>query len=436
VAKVGILGGGPAGLGVAHELSRSGHEVTLFEAAPEFGGLAGSFRFGDIDVERYYHFICEGDTPYVDWLDRLGLSSHLRWSESRTGFFYNGKLYPFSTALDLLRCEALTVPGRLRYGAFVLRCAATEDWHRLDGIPAKDWLIHNLGFDSYHVMWHPLLEIKFHEFHDKISAAWIWHRIHRVVRSRGRSMERERFGYLEGGTRVLIDALVEGARSHGARLLASTPAERVLHDGKRVRGVLTRDGTEHELDTVVSTVPLPSFLDTMTDLPARYERRLREIDFIGVVCVLLRLRRPLTDNYWLNVNDPRVPFNGCIEYTNLNPGVTGDGSTLLYVPYYVPHSSTRFGHSFDRNIEDTLAALAVINPSFSREWVLDAHVSRDRFAQVICKTGFDLLLPEQRTPVEGLYLLESSQLYPADRSISGTLKLATDVCDLLERDRR
>lgn len=427
MGSVGIIGGGPAGLALAYRLGRQGHAVTLFEAASGFGGLASSFRFGDIDVERYYHFICKGDDEYVRWLDELGLSGALRWSPTRLGFFYDGKLHSLSTPTDLLACDALTIRGRLRYALFAARCAAATDWRRLDGIPAKDWLIHHLGFETYHVMWHPLLDLKFHQFHDQISAAWIWHRIHRVARSRGRGMQQEKFGYLVGGTQTLVSTLVEKCRAAGARLHARAPVAELLYEGDRCTGLTTKDGVSHRFDTVVSTTPLPVFREVLRGAPPKYVEQLKRIDFIGVSCVLLRLRRSFSPYYWLNVNDPRVPFNGCIEYSHLNPGATPDGSSLLYVPYYVDPTSQRFRASDEETLDVTLDALSAIHPAFTRDWVQDAHVSRDRHAQVICRVGFGLTIPGHQTPVRGLYLIESSQLYPADRSISATLEQVTRV---------
>jgi protoporphyrinogen oxidase len=429
--RVGIVGGGPAGLGLAYALAKQGHEVSVFEAAPELGGLARSFALGDVRIERYYHFICKVDDEYFRTLAELGIAPSLRWTSTRMGFFHDGTLYPFNGAADLLRCKALAASGRVRCGALTAYCAARKDWQALDDLPARKWLIDFLGLDAYRVLWEPLLAVKFHEFHDRISAAWVWHRIHRVARSRGSLLARERFGYLEGGTDVLVNALVEQARARGARFHTSMPVRRIVHDGRKVEGIETRYGERHAFDCVVSAVPLPHFVRMTPDLPGAYRERLEAIDFIGVICVALRTRRRLSENFWLNVNDRRVPFNGFIEYTNLNPGVTGDGSHVVYVPYYLPRDHERFRLSDAETVDDAIASLSVVEPSFGKGDVIDAAVSRDPYAQVICSTGFRTRVPEHRTPIDGLYLVESSQLYPSDRTISGTLELAARVAGMV-----
>ena len=114
MSTVGIVGGGPAGLGLAYSLAKAGHEVTVFEAAPELGGLARSFRLGDVDIERYYHFICGTDDTYFRYLKELGIESKLQWENTRMGFFHDGTLHAFNGALDLLRCDALS-PSRAGY---------------------------------------------------------------------------------------------------------------------------------------------------------------------------------------------------------------------------------------------------------------------------------------------------------------------------------
>jgi len=428
---IGIIGGGPAGLALADDMSRAGWSVTLFEAAPELGGLARSFAFGDIRIERYYHFLCGSDTGYFRKLAELDLGHALRWRATKMGFFYRGRMYPFSSVADLLRFDGISLLGRLRYGLLALRCSLIEQWHRLDAVPAEAWLIRALGHDAYKATWYPLLRVKFDRFHDQISAAWVWHRIHRVARSRRTPLHKERLGFLAGGTDTLVTALEARLRERGVCLRPGTPVRRIVIEGARVRGIETADGTRWPFDAVAAAVPLPHFVRLAPDLPPAYLAALGAIDFIGVICVTLRLRQRLSESFWLNVNDERVPFNGCIEYTNLNPDATPDGTSILYVPFYLPLNHPRFAHDDQQLVAECSRALSILNPRFRPEWILHASVSRDPYAQVICGTGFAARVPRHRTPVENLFLVESSQLYPADRTISGTIDLAREVAALL-----
>lgn len=436
MSTIGIIGGGPAGLALAHDLCRSGHKICLYESATEFGGLARSFQFGDMRAERYYHFICADDTGYFRKLRELGLDDRLRWRPTKMGFYYNGQLYPFSSAFDLLKFDGISLPGRLRYGVLTLYCSLTKHWEHLDTTPAEQWLVRTLGREAYMTMWYPLLKVKFNHYHDQISAAWIWHRVHRVARSRRTPLHKEQLGYLEGGTDVLVDKIVAELQESNAALQAGQVVSRILIDRGRAVGLETTQGEKVYCDYVVSAIPLPIFLRITPDLPEEYAKELASIDFLGVVCLTLRLRHSLSENYWLNVNDPRVPFNGCIEYTNLNPDMTPDGTTILYVPYYLPRNHERFLQSEEHLLNECMEALQVLNLEFRPDWVIDCVVSRDPYAQVVCATGFAQRMPSHRTPVKNLFLIESSQLYPSDRTISGTIDLARNVAALIEEDQR
>ena len=62
------------------------------------------------------------------------------------------------------------------------------------------------------------------------------------------------------------------------------------------------------------------------------------------------------------------------------------------------------------------------------------RVFRDRFAQPICRTDYRETTPEIATPVTGLFLTDSCQLHPHDRTISGAFELSSEAARLaLER---
>ncbi len=61
--KVAVIGGGPAGLSCAHELTRLGHAVVVFEGSPAAGGLnrygVAPYKFSNADVEREVDYVSE-----------------------------------------------------------------------------------------------------------------------------------------------------------------------------------------------------------------------------------------------------------------------------------------------------------------------------------------------------------------------------------------
>ena len=429
--RVVVVGGGLAGLAAAYDLSRAGCAVTILEAAAEFGGLASSFRLEGVPVERFYHFICRSDDHLVRLVRELGLDDKLRWRTTSTAFFYEGRTYAFGTPLDLLRFTALPWSQRLRFGRHILRSRFRSQWRELDRIAGKPWLIRNIGQRAYDVIWHPLLKVKFGDDHDRISAAWIWHRIWRVARSRRRLWERESFGYLEHGSATLIDALVDWLRAQpNVRLVNGARVAPLQVENERVAEVRT-DTAVFPCDAVISTVALP-MLDRL--VPGRsdaYFAAIREVRYIGVVCALFSLRRPLSSQFWTNINDARISFNGIIEQTNLNENLRAAGLHIAYVPFYLPTDDPRYTAPDDALFEEYVEMIRLLQPDFERDWVKEFHVFRTPHAQALFVTDSARLMPAHQSSVANLYVTDSTQFYPEDRTLSAAIAQGRKVAKLI-----
>lgn len=429
-----VIGAGPAGLKAAHLLVKQGLEVTLLESSPLVGGLASSFDVQGTRIERYYHFICRGDTDLVETLDELGMSARLHWKSSRMAYFVDGRLYPFLTPWELLRFAPLRLADRVRAGIAVKMAQRMreEDLAPQKAIP---WLRRMFGDDAYHVIWEPLMRFKFAEHADEISAAWIWARMVRLSRSRA-SAWREELGYIEGGSQTVLDALGRDLEARGARVLTNAPVEQIVFSGGRATGVRV-GGETLSADVVISTATIPRFRALAQELPADYLDRLARIPTIGIFCLFLRLREPVTPFFWVNTHDPRVPFAGMIEYTNLNPVPELGGDRILYVPQYLSPDDPRYAQDDADVFRAYTDALALLHPGFDRAWVKFHAVFRDRFAQPICLTDYRQTTPAHATPAPNLFVTDSCQLHPHDRSISGSFGLgrvaASEALRSLER---
>jgi protoporphyrinogen oxidase len=410
------------GLTLALELSLEGHEVTIVEAGPRAGGLAGSFDFGGLPTEKFYHFICGADVVYFRWLKRLGLHGRLKWRRTNMAVFRDGSLHPFGDPMSLLRFAPLSFKSRLRYGLHVFEAKRQNDWAALEHVRAKDWLIDGAGEEAYRIIWQPLLEQKFGELTDEIAAAWIWSRIHRLASSRKR-MFQEWLGVLDSGTDVLVRALSAAVADAGARVLCDTPVTQLHIDGGRAVGVRAND-RDFAADVVLSTTPLPILTRWTSEFPETYVAAACDLNIIGVRCIVLKLSQPFTDFFWININDDDVPLCGIIEYTNLNPSRQFGGYHLVYFPLYVRSSHPEFGLSDEAVLQQTLQGMRQIRPGFDVASVVDYRVFREPYAQPICPIGFTRRLAPIRTPIRNLIAADTSHLLPHDRSISDSLALA------------
>jgi protoporphyrinogen oxidase len=407
------------GLAAAYYAAKAGHAVEVIEAADRPGGMAAHFDFSGLSLERFYHFCCRSDVDTLELMAELKMAAPMKWVETKMGYFVDGRLYRFGDPISLLTFPKLGPIEKLRYGLMAFWSTKRSDWRRLDGISAKDWFIGWCGQRVYDKLWRPLFQLKFFEFADKVSAAWVWQRIKRLGNSR-KSIFQEELGYIEGGTQSLVDSLEVAIGAMGGEIRLNAPVRSILVEAGVLKGVELASGERVLADVVISTAPLP-YVPAMLaahapELAARYQG----FDNVGVACVIHKLKRPVSANFWVNISDSTIEIPGFVEFSNLRP--TGD--VIVYVPYYMPASHPKFGWT-DRALGDeSFGYLRKVNPSLSEADRIDVHVGRLRYAQPVCDVGFAARIPDFATPVNGLLIADTCFYYPEDRGVSESIKFA------------
>ncbi len=409
------------GLAVAYQLAMDGHHPVVFEADDRVGGMTASFDFNGLKIERYYHFHCISDHAFLQVLEELGLSDRMHWVETRMGYWYQDRLQPWGNPMALLRFRGLGWIAKFRYGLHAFLSTKRDDWRPLDHVEATGWIRRWVGAEAYEVLWRKLFELKFYDYTPQLSAAWIWSRIRRIGRSRY-SLFREKLGYIDGGSSTLMDALKAAIEAHGGEVRLRTPANRVEITDGRVRGVQTTSGFE-AFDKVVSTIPLPYVPSVMPDLPVDVLAKFRAVKNIAVVCVIAKLRKSVTGNFWLNTNDPGMDIPGVVEYTNLRPLE----HHIVYVPFYMPGEHPKFAEPDSAFIDKVRSYLQKINPALTDSDFIDIRANRYRYAQPICEPGHLDTLPPVALPVQGLWVADTSYYYPEDRGISESIEFGRKI---------
>lgn len=424
--RVVVVGAGPMGLAAAWYAMKRGYAVDVVEAGDRVGGMAAHFDFAGVSIERFYHFCCLSDHDTFALMQDLGIGDRMRWVSTKMGFYVDGRLYRWGDPLALLAFPKLSPVGKLRYGLQVFTSTRRNDWSKLDGLRARDWFLAWSGQGVYDKLWKPLLDLKFYEHVDDVSAAWMWQRIKRLGRSR-KSLFEERLGYVEGGSETLMNAAAAAISAGGGRIHLKTPVERFLIVDDAVAGVAA-GGRTFEAAHVISTAPTPVVAQLFPDSHAALAAQYARIRNIGVVCVLFRLKRRVSDNFWVNISDPRFAIPGVVEFSNLRP-VGGDA--IVYVPFYMPVTNPKFARDDAAFVAESLACLKALNPALTDADVIATHVGRLRHAQPIYEPNFRDILPPVQTAVRGLQVADTCFYYPEDRGVSESVRLARQMAEAL-----
>lgn len=413
--KIAVLGAGPMGLAVAYQLAKDGHEPVFFEADDRVGGMSAAFDFSGLIIERYYHFHCISDHAFLKVIDELDLTDQMRWVETKMGYWFKNKLQPWGNPVALLKFSGLSFVAKFRYGLHAFLCTKRNDWKSLDNIEATSWIKRWVGEEAYEVLWRRLFDYKFYEYTENLSAAWIWSRIRRIGRSRY-NLLKEKLGYLEGGSHTLLEALKNKIESSGGKIFLSSPVSKVVIDSQKVIGIEV-GGKLNKFEKVISTVPLPYISSLIPDLTEDIMAKFKAQKNIAVVCVIVKLKKPLTVNFWLNINDDEMDIPGIVEYTNLRPL----DKHIVYVPFYMPGEHPKYKDDDSVFINKVRSYMKKINPQLSEDDFIDIRASRYRHAQPICDPGYLDKLPPVALPIKGLWVADTSYYYPEDRGISESI---------------
>ncbi len=425
-----IVGAGMLGMHLARALRRRGERVTLLEAADHPGGLADTWRLGPLRWDRHYHVITSGDSHLLRLLDELGLTDRLRWRQTRTGFYMDGRWYSLSNSREFLAFPPLGLLDKARLALTLYAGGHWFDPERLDGLTSIEWLRRWSGRRNVERLWRPLLRAKLGAAAERVSARFIGATIQRLYAARRSPMKREVFGYVQGGYASVLDRLWGELGRLGVARHLGRPVRRVAQDGDG-RWRLDTDAGPLRCDRVVLTLATPLAARLCPQLTPAERATLRAVPYQGVICTSLLTRRPLPDFYVTNITDPRVPLTGLINMSALVDPAELDGLGLAYLPRYLPPDDPAFARDDADLAAEAVAALRTLWPALRERDVLAVRTSRVRRVFVLPLPGYLRRVPPVTTSRPGLFLCCSAQITDGTLNVNETLRLAERQLPLL-----
>lgn len=407
--KIGIIGGGLSGLALAERLSRKGHALTVFEQDTQPGGLATYQDHGPFVFDRYYHVILPSDNYLITFLREIGLEDQLRWETTLTGFFVNESMYSLSNTIEFLKFPPLSLWSKFRLGLTILYCSRINNWKRLEKITVQDFLIRHSGRTTYERMWKPLLLAKLGENYRRVSAVFIWTYIKRMFSARDSSASKEQMGHVFGGYKTVFDRLDKVISERGGQLRLGTAVKTIVPAGSGAGiNVVTDQATEH-FDKVIFTGPVNILQKVATESLISITESGRNVEYLGVLCMALVTRKPLTDFYIVNIADRRIPFTGVVGMSNILDSAETAGTHLTYLPKYVLSTDDELRRPESEIREEFLAGLRIMYPELSNEDIVSARIHRAFKVQPLQVLNFSDYIPRSATRHPDFFVHNTAQ---------------------------
>jgi protoporphyrinogen oxidase len=234
------------------------------------------------------------------------------------------------------------------------------------------------------------------------------------------------------GGRVLIDrpaARIERDRDGGFRVTAGAPSSfRRGHDPRRFEPA----GEPERYDAVVAALPSDIFEQLLepglaAEVGEGYLARAASIEYFAALCLLIELDRSFHPYYWTNVADPELGFIGLIEQANLIGAQRYHDRHFLYVANYLPRTHELLGKTMDELLAFYEPGLRRVNPAFERAWIRQSWLFQEPAGQPVVLPNHRQRMPGLQTPVPGLMLANTTQVYPDDRGTNYAVRQGEEV---------
>ncbi|MGI9230052.1 MAG: NAD(P)/FAD-dependent oxidoreductase [Gammaproteobacteria bacterium] len=425
-----ITGAGFTGLAAAYSLTRQGKRVHLVEADDTPGGLAGTFKFSDgVQLEKFYHHWFNNDVYVPELVKELGMEGDIVLLPSQTGMYFNERIWRLSSPLDLLRFKALSLIDRIRLGLLVLQVRRIKNWKSIEHLSIREWLEPLCGKTVYKVVWEPLITAKFSIFAEAISAVWMWKKL--VLRGGTRNDKGgEELAYFKGGFGRLAEALVAAIREQGGEVTFNCPVTGAETNNGRITSLTTAQGPIQGA-AYLFTPALPIIADILKTAAPEWAQGLRRVQYLGNICLVLRLNQSLSETYWLNVNDPGFPFVGVIEHTNFDSPDHYNGTHITYLSRYVAADDPVWDYSSKEYFNFAMQHIQRMFPDMQESWVVDYKIWRAKYAQPITERNYSSYVPGRETPFSNAFISTMAHVYPEDRGTNYAIREGRQVAEML-----
>jgi len=362
--KAIIIGGGPAGLTAALELSKHGVPATVLEADKQVGGIARTVNYkGYLFDIGGHRFFTKWDEVNQIWNDVLGGKFLERPRLSR--IYYNKKffMYPL-VAKNALFGLGIFESMRILASYIKAQLMPTPKEENLE-----EWVSNRFGRRLYEIFFKTYTEKVWGVPCTTIRAEWAAQRIkglslltairNAILPTKTSDVKTliDRFQYPERGPGQMWETLTDQLNSGGYPVLMEHPVVRINHQDGEVTHLTTEgsNGREEFWGTdFISSMPIRELVNALDPAPPKKilnaASKLRYRDFL-IISLIINRKEIAPDN-WIYVHDSSVKVGRIQNFKNWSPEMVPDpNKTCLGMEYFVFENDELWSSSDDNLIE-------------------------------------------------------------------------------------
>ncbi len=439
--KVGIIGGGCAGLACATELIKKGVSVTILEKNNSLGGLAAGFRESNwkSSLEYFYHHWFQSDAFLKEYSKTWEVEKNIVFKRPLTVMETNAKIthekaananssardasqfVQLDSPISLLLYPNLSFFNKIRMSCALAYIKMQPNWHALERVTAQAWCERYMGKTGFNELWLPLLQGKFGEkWAREVNMAWFWSRL---------ACRTPELGTYRGGFQKFFDDVEVWLRKNSVSIHKEQNEISVSFENNV--WIVKSSGNTFEFDKLVIAAGPGAFASLCKKVAPNYATQVSRRNSLGAHVAIFSLKKNVGNAYWYNLRkNSSKPFIALIEHTNFVSREEYDGEHIVYLADYLDTSSVGWQRSDADTIALALKTIQSVNPNISSDDVIRARVFRDAYAQPVVGVNASKNIPPMRiAEASNLFHGSMDHVYPWDRGTNFAFELGKNLAN-------
>jgi len=322
--KVGILGGGLAGVSLAYFLQEAGHAAEVLEKEAECGGLCRSFSKNGFSYDLGGHIIFSKDKEILDlMIGMLGDNAKKHYRNNK--IWYKGRYvkYPFENGLSALDKKEIL---ECVFSFIINRHPKPKNF--------KEWIYHTFGdglADKYLIpynekIWNCKAETMGLEWVERVPKPPVMDVIKSAlgIKTEGYTHQLNFHYPVKGGIRSLIEAFTSKLKN-----IENNYEIRSVRAGKD-KWIVSNGNNEREYDKIISCIPIFDLARALENVPSEVKSAVEKLKYNSLSVIMLGIDKPkLSDKFAVYIPQKDLYFHRICFHSYMGDWYTPEGKSSV-----------------------------------------------------------------------------------------------------------